>query len=76
MTADARASLPRASGTAQPIVSKVRKSSFESADRLGAELATFAPFTDTRIGAIETDKKTNAKRFSVTISMGGETTRR
>jgi len=56
----------------QTLRMRVRSQSFEAADRLGEQLATFAPFTDARIGAIETDKKTNAKRFSVTISIGAE----
>ncbi len=54
----------------QTLRMRVRSESFEAADRLGAQLATFAPFTEARIGAIETDKKTGTKRFSVTISMG------
>jgi Tfp pilus assembly protein PilN len=60
----------------QTLRMRVRSESFEAADRLGARLASFAPFTDNRIGAIETDKKTGAKRFSVTISIGGEPTGR
>ena len=60
----------------QTLRMRVRSQSFEAADRLGAELAAFAPFADARIGAIETDKKSGAKRFNVTISMGGEKTRR
>jgi Tfp pilus assembly protein PilN len=32
--------------------------SFEAAERLGAELAKFGPFAQTRIGAIETDRAT------------------
>ena len=33
------------------------------------ELAKFGPFAGARIGAIETDPKTGAKRFNVTISL-------
>jgi hypothetical protein len=49
---------------------RVQTKSFEAADRLGQELGSFAPFTSVRIGAIETDAKTQAKRFQVTISLG------
>jgi type IV pilus assembly protein PilM len=53
----------------QSIRMRVQAQSFEAADRLGAELARFEPFAGTRIGAIETDAKSGAKRFSVTISL-------
>ncbi len=43
--------------------------SFEAADRLGADLAKFAPFSRARIGAIETDPQRGGKRFNVTISL-------
>ena len=59
----------------QTLRMRVRSQSFEAADRLGAELAAFPPFANARIGAIDTDKKSGAKRFNVTISMGGEKTR-
>ena len=49
---------------------RVLAKSFESADRLGAELAKFGPFSQARIGAIETDRKTGGKKFNVTISLG------
>ena len=39
------------------------------------ELAKFAPFAQARIGAIETDNKTGAKRFNVTISLAPEAER-
>jgi general secretion pathway protein L len=55
----------------QTVRMRVFAQSFEAADRLGAELAKFAPFADARIGSIETDAKTGAKRFNVTISLGG-----
>jgi general secretion pathway protein L len=42
---------------------------FESADRLGAELAKFAPFARAQIGSIENDPKRRGKRFRVTISL-------
>jgi hypothetical protein len=48
---------------------RVQAKSFEAADRLGAELKKFAPFASARIGAIDTDKKTGAKRFDVTIGL-------
>ena len=48
---------------------RVQAKSFEAADRLGAELKKFAPFAGARIGAIDTDKKTGAKRFDVTIGL-------
>ena len=48
---------------------RVVAKSFEAADRLGAELAAFAPFAQARIGAIETDRKRGGKRFNVTISL-------
>jgi general secretion pathway protein L len=58
----------------QTIRIRVSSQSFEAADRLGAELAEFEPFSQSRIGAIETDRKTGAKHFNVTISLadGGE----
>jgi hypothetical protein len=54
----------------QTVRMRVFAKSFEAADRLGAELGKFAPFADARIGAIETDGKTGAKRFNVTITLG------
>jgi hypothetical protein len=56
----------------QIIRMRVYSKSFEAADRLGAELAKFAPFAQARIGAIENDNKTGAKRFNVTISLAPE----
>ena len=56
----------------QTLRMRVNATSFESADRLGAELAKFPPFAEARIGAIETDRKTGAKRFNVTLSLGGK----
>jgi Tfp pilus assembly PilM family ATPase len=53
----------------QMIRMRVQAKSFEAADRLGQELAKFPPFAQARIGAIETDNKTGAKRFDVTISL-------
>lgn len=53
----------------QIIRMRVYAKSFEAADRLGAELAKFPPFANTRIGAIETDKKRGGKRFNVTINL-------
>jgi general secretion pathway protein L len=53
----------------QMIRLKVYAKKFESADRLGAELAKFAPFARAQIGAIENDPKRAGKRFSVTISL-------
>src|SRR5262249_14361107 len=48
--------------------------SFEAAERLGAELAKFAPFSKVQVGAIETDPKRDVKKFNVTIGLteGGE----
>lgn len=43
--------------------------SFEAAERLGAELGKFGPFGQARIGAIETDKRSGRKKFNVTISL-------
>ncbi len=54
----------------QTVRMRVFAKSFEAADRLGAELGKFAPFADARIGSIETDGKTGAKRFNVTITLG------
>jgi hypothetical protein len=48
---------------------RVYAKSFEAADRLGADLAKFPPFSRARIGAIETDPKRGGKRFNVTISL-------
>ncbi|MDH5307159.1 MAG: type II secretion system protein GspL [Myxococcales bacterium] len=56
----------------QTIRMRVASDSFEAADRLGIELAKFALFAQTRIGAIETDRRTGAKRFNVTISLAPE----
>ena len=56
----------------QVIRMRVYAKSFEAADRLRVELAKFAPFAQARIGAIETDNKTGAKRFNVTIGLAGE----
>ncbi|MFQ5417491.1 MAG: type II secretion system protein GspL [Myxococcota bacterium] len=53
----------------QTVRMKVYSKTFESADRLGAELAKFAPFARARIGSIENDKKRGGKRFNVTISL-------
>jgi len=53
----------------QIIRMRVYSSSFESADRLGAELAKFPPFAQARIGSIESDPKRGGKRFDVTISL-------
>ena len=53
----------------QTIRIRVIANSFEAADRLGAELATFAPFAQTRIGSIETDRVSGDKKFNVTISL-------
>jgi general secretion pathway protein L len=53
----------------QTIRMRVYARSFEAADRLGSELAKFAPFSQVRIGAIETDKKRGGKRFNVTIGL-------
>lgn len=59
----------------QMIRMRVQAKSFEAADRLGVELGKFAPFAQARIGAIETDSKTGAKRFNVTISLAPEDAR-
>ncbi|HEY8155402.1 MAG TPA: pilus assembly protein PilM [Myxococcota bacterium] len=56
----------------QMIRMRVQAKSFEAADRLGQELAKFPPFAKARIGAIETDNKTGAKRFNVTIGLAPE----
>ena len=56
----------------QTVRMRVFAKSFEAADRLGAELGKFPPFADARIGSIETDAKTGAKRFNVTITLGEE----
>ncbi len=53
----------------QTIRMRVHADSFEAADRLGAELARFAPFAQARIGAIETDRRRGGKNFNVTISL-------
>ncbi|MGH0032051.1 MAG: type II secretion system protein GspL [Myxococcota bacterium] len=56
----------------QTIRIRVIAGSFEAADRLGSELKGFAPFAQTRIGAIETDRITGDKKFQVTISLVSE----
>jgi general secretion pathway protein L len=53
----------------QMIRMKVFAKKFESADRLGAELAKFAPFARAQIGSIENDPKRDGKRFTVTITL-------
>jgi type IV pilus assembly protein PilM len=59
----------------QMIRMRVQAKSFEAADRLGVELAKFPPFAQARIGSIETDNKTGAKRFTVTIALAPEAAR-
>ena len=54
----------------QTVRIRVVSNSFEAADRLGTELAKYDLFRQARIGAIETDRRTNAKRFNVTIALG------
>jgi general secretion pathway protein L len=54
----------------QTVRMRVYTKSFEAADRLGAELGKFPLFSGARIGSIETDAKTGAKRFNVTIGLG------
>jgi type IV pilus assembly protein PilM len=46
--------------------------SFEAAERLGTELAKFEPFSKVQIGAIETDKRSDVKKFNVTIGLTGD----
>jgi len=53
----------------QVIRMRVYAKSFESADRLGAELAKFPPFAQARIGSIESDPQRGGKRFDVTVSL-------
>ncbi|MEM7411918.1 MAG: pilus assembly protein PilM [Myxococcota bacterium] len=53
----------------QTIRIRVYATSFEAADRLGAELSKFGPFDQARIGAIESDRRTGGKKFNVTISL-------
>ncbi len=53
----------------QIIRMRVHAKSFESADRLGAELAKFPPFAQARIGSIESDPNNGDKRFDVTINL-------
>jgi general secretion pathway protein L len=53
----------------QTVRMRVQAKSFEAADRLGVELGKFPPFAGASIGAIETDSRTGAKRFTVTISL-------
>jgi type IV pilus assembly protein PilM len=53
----------------QIIRMRVYAESFESADRLGSELAKFPPFAQARIGSIESDPTRGGKRFDVTISL-------
>lgn len=53
----------------QMVRMKVYAKTFESADRLGAELAKFSPFARAQIGSIENDAKRGGKRFTVTISL-------
>jgi len=53
----------------QTIRMKVYAKKFESADRLGAELAKFSPFARAQIGSIENDPKRGGKRFNVTITL-------
>lgn len=43
--------------------------SFEAAERLGAELAKFEPFSKVQVGAIETDRRSDVKKFNVTIGL-------
>ena len=57
----------------QTIRLRVAAQTFEAADRLGTELAKFAPFERAQIGAIETDNRTGGKKFNVTISLASDT---
>jgi len=43
--------------------------SFEAAERLGAELSKFEPFAKVQVGSIETDRRTDVKKFNVTIGL-------
>ena len=43
--------------------------SFEAAERLGAELGKFEPFAKVQVGAIETDRRSDMKKFNVTIGL-------
>ncbi len=56
----------------QTIRLRVAAKTFESADRLGTELAKFGPFEQAQIGAIETDNRTGGKKFNVTISLASD----
>ena len=54
----------------QVIRMRVYSKSFEAADRLRSELATFAPFALARVsGEVKTDVKRGGKTFTVTISL-------
>jgi hypothetical protein len=53
----------------QTVRMRVHAQSFQAADRLGVELGRSGPFEGASIGSIETDSKTGAKRFNVTISL-------
>jgi general secretion pathway protein L len=53
----------------QTVRVRVYATSFEAADRLGAELSKYGPFDRARIGSIETDARTGGKKFDVTISL-------
>jgi hypothetical protein len=46
--------------------------SFEAAERLAAELAKFEPFSNVQVGAIETDRRSDLKKFPVTIGLAEE----
>lgn len=48
--------------------------SFEAAERLGAELAKFAPFAKLQVGSIETDRRTDVKKFNITIGLEEDAT--
>lgn len=59
----------------QTIRLRVSSKDFGASDRLKEELAGFAPFSQLRIGTIETDRKSGEKNFTVTIGLGeGEET--
>lgn len=48
--------------------------SFEAAERLGAELAKFEPFAKVQVGSIETDRRTDVKKFNITIGLAEDET--
>jgi Tfp pilus assembly protein PilN len=59
----------------QVVQIKGHSSSFESVDRLKAELEKYAPFSEIKVGEVTSDARRGGRTFNLRISLssGGET---